>query len=87
MDNKRRFIAPSVLSLLLIISLVWGYNQYQVRKQQKIALENHYQRLFFDIKKHVENVQVNLSKALVANSKEQNILLFSQITNEAYSAH
>lgn len=86
MRDSRRFIAPTLLGLLLVVALVWGYNQYQVRKQHEIALENHYQRLFFDVKKHVENVQVNLSKALVADSKEQNIVLFSQIMNEAFSA-
>ncbi|WP_353095543.1 germination protein YpeB [Tissierella praeacuta] len=86
MKNRRSFIAPTLLSLLLIAALVWGYNQYQVRKQQEIALENTYQRLFFDVKKHVENVQVNLSKSLLASSKEHNIVLFSQIMNEAYLA-
>lgn len=86
MRDRRSFIAPTLLGLLLIVALVWGYNQYQIRQQQEIALENHYQRLFFDVKKHVENVQVNLSKALVADSKEQNIVLFSQIMNEAFSA-
>lgn len=85
--NKKHIIAPSVLSLLLILSLIWGYNQSQAKIGYEIALENHYQRLFFDVKKHVENVQVNLSKALVASSKERNIVLFSQIMNEAFSAH
>ena len=52
----------------------------------EVTLENAYQRLFFDVKKHVENVQTNLSKAMVANSNEQNVLLLSQIMNEAYFA-
>lgn len=86
MNKNRHIIAPSVLSLLLILSLVWGYNQSQAKGNYEVALENHYQRLFFDVKKHVENVQVNLSKAIVADSKEQNIILFSQIMSEAFSA-
>lgn len=85
--NRKHIIAPSILSLLLVLSLVWGYNQNQAKIKYEIALENHYQNLFFDVKKHVENVQVNLSKALVASSKEKNIVLFSQIMNEAYTAH
>ena len=84
--KKRSIIAPSILSLALVLSLVWGYNQNQVKMKYEVALENNYQRLFFDVKKHVENVQVNLSKALVADSKEKNIILFSQIMNEAYFA-
>jgi len=85
-DNRRWFIAPSILALALILSLAWGYREYKVRKDMEITLENVYQRLFFDVKKHVENVQANLSKAMVANSSEQNVLLLSQIMNEAYFA-
>lgn len=84
--NRKHIIAPSILSLVLVVSLIWGYNQNQSKMKYEIALENNYQRLFFDVKKHVENVQVNLSKALVADSKERNIILFSQIMNEAYFA-
>ena len=86
MNKNRHIIAPSVLSLLLILSLVWGFNQSEARDNYEVTLENHYQRLFFDVKDHVENVQVNLSKALVADSKEQNIILFSQIMSEAFAA-
>ncbi len=34
----------------------------------------------------MENVQVDLSKALLSESRDQNVLLFSRIMNEAYSA-
>jgi len=84
--RKNNWIAPGILTLLLMVSVVWGYNQYNIKTQHEVALENNYQRLFFDIKKHVENVQVNLSKALVASSKERNILLFSAIMSDANSA-
>lgn len=84
--KRKHIIAPSILSLALILSLIWGYNQTQAKMKYEVALENNYQRLFFDVKKHVENVQVNLSKALVADSKERNIILFSQIMNEAFFA-
>ncbi|NLN15275.1 MAG: germination protein YpeB [Tissierellia bacterium] len=85
MDNRgrRHWIAPSILSLLLLAAIIWGYNQYYVKSKYEVALENQYQRLFYDVKKHVENVQVGLSKALVASSKERNILLFSQIMSDA----
>ena len=86
MKNRRTWIAPSLLSLLLIASLVWGYNEYTTRNQYEIALENYYQRLFYDVKGHVDKVQVSLSKALLATTKERNVLLFSQIMNDAASA-
>lgn len=84
--RRNNWIAPGILVLLLMVSVGWGYNQYNIKTQHEVSLENNYQRLFFDIKKHVENVQVNLSKALVASSKERNILLFSAIMSDANSA-
>lgn len=81
--NRRNWIWPGLLSLLLIVSLVWGYNQKTMKDQLGVTLENNYQRLFHDVKKHVENVQVSLSKALLSDSKEHNILLFSRIMSEA----
>lgn len=86
MDNRRWWLTPTILGIALIVALVWGYNEYSTKNELGVALENHYQRLFFDIKKHVENVQVNLSKAMASKSRDQNILLLSQIMNEAYFA-
>lgn len=86
MENRRWWIAPTVLGIALIVALAWGYNEYTMRDELGVALENHYQRLFFDVKKHVENVQVNLSKAMLSQSRDQNVLLLSQIMNEAYFA-
>ncbi len=34
----------------------------------------------------MENVQVNLSKAMLSESRDQNVLLLSQIMNESYFA-
>lgn len=86
MRERKHWIAPSVLSLLLVASLVWGYNQYVIKNKYEVALENQYQRLLYDVKKHVENTQVGISKALVAASPERNILLFSQIMSDAQFA-
>lgn len=86
MDKRKGWIAPIILGLALIVAIVWGYNEYATKNEMAIALENQYQRLFFDIQKHVENVQVNISKALLSESRDQNVLLLSQIMNEAYFA-
>lgn len=88
MDRNKRgwWLAPSILGLVLILAVAWGYGEYKDKNKLGVTLENHYQRLFFDVKKHVENVQVNISKALVSKSRDQNVLLLSQIMNEAYFA-
>ena len=86
MGNRKGWIFPTVLSLALVLAIAWGYNQYTFKNQYGIAMTNNYQRLFSDTKKHIENVQVSLSKALVSESKDQNILLLSRIMNEAFLA-
>lgn len=82
----KRWILPGVLIIALIITGAWSYNQYIDKGRYETALQNTYQRLFYDLKGHVENVQVSLSKVLLADSKEQNVLLFSQIMQQAYLA-
>lgn len=84
--NKKHIIIPSILALLLIASVAWGYQQLEVKENYEVALDNHYQMLFHDVKQHVENVQVGMSKALVATTKDRNIVLFTQIMNDANSA-
>lgn len=84
--KKKHFILPAVLVLLLVASVAWGYEQLNVKENYEVALDNHYQRLFLDVKEHVENVQVDISKALVATTKDRNIVLFTDIMNNANSA-
>lgn len=85
MDRTRR-ITTIALAVALVVAGIWGYYQYQLKNEYKIAINNEYQRLFYDTKAHIENVQTNLSKALLSESNEQNVLLLSQIMQQAYLA-
>lgn len=80
--NKR-----TIVSVILAVALVgvgaWAAYQNQLTKDYRIALTNDYQRLFHDTKAHIANVQVALSKALLSESKEQNILLLTQVIQQA----
>ncbi|MTI48879.1 germination protein YpeB [Sporosalibacterium faouarense] len=82
----RRWILPGILVIALAITGVWGYNQYKIKKNYETTMQNSYQRMFYDLKDHVENVQVSLSKVLLADSQEQNVILLSQIMQQAYLA-
>ena len=84
--RNRSFIAPITLSVLLLGAVIWGYNQYQVKLDYETALDNHYQMLFYDVKSHVDDVEVGLSKALLANTDERKVLLLSQIVTNADAA-
>ena len=39
MEKRKHWIAPSILSLLLIAALVWGYNQFHIRNEYEVALK------------------------------------------------
>ncbi len=82
----KKIVVPSILVIALVAIGIWGGYQYKLKEEYEIVLNNSYQRLFYDLKAHVENVQVSLSKVLLAESKEQNVLLLTKIMQEAYSA-
>lgn len=84
--KNRNYIAPITLSVLLLGAVIWGYNQYETKMDYETALDNHYQMLFYDVKSHVDDVEVGLSKALLANTDERKVLLLSQIVTDADSA-
>ncbi|RKD33481.1 germination protein YpeB [Thermohalobacter berrensis] len=85
MENNR-WILPIVLAVALVFAGVWGYNEYQQKNDYKVMLNNEYQRLFYDMKDNIENVQVSLSKALLSKSREQNVVLLSQIWQQSMEA-
>lgn len=80
---NRRGITFAILAIALLAVGVWGAYQYQLKNDYKIALNNDYQRLLHDTKAHVSNVQVAMSKALLSDSRDQNVLLLSQIMQQA----
>src|SRR5690625_98360 len=84
--KNRKYIAPITLSVLLLGALIWGYNQYDTKLDYETALDNHYQMLFYDVKSHVDDVEVGLSKAMLANTDERKVLLLSQIVTDADAA-
>ncbi|EOD01681.1 germination protein YpeB [Caldisalinibacter kiritimatiensis] len=86
MKDDKRWILPTVLAVALVVVGVLGITQYEQKNDYKVMLNNQYQRMFYDMKDHVETVQTSLSKALLSDSKEQNILYLSQIWQQALYA-
>lgn len=75
-----------MLGILLVAALAFGVKEKNEKEGYKTALTNDYQRLFYDSKAHIENVEVSLSKAVLSDSKEQNVLLLSQVMQQSNSA-
>lgn len=79
---KNKLIIP-ILFLALICTGGWGYSQYQAKRQWEISAENQYQRAFEELTGHVNNLETQLTKSLVAASVPQIIQLMTDSWREA----
>lgn len=78
--NKIHAVVYSVLGLLLIISAVMWYRYYQREKELRTALNNSYDRAFFELTDYVTDIDALLSKAQLAASPAQ----LASISNEIF---
>jgi germination protein YpeB len=78
------------VTLLLLVALlatgIWGYDQYRQKTDYHIYLQNQYHRMFYELIDHVETIEADLAKSMVADSPRQNLLLFSDVWRQAFSA-
>lgn len=82
----RRYAVPIILALALIVTGAWGYNQYSYARSTYTQLDNQHQRMFYDLIAHVENVELNLAKAMITSTPNQSLVIFSNTWNHAYMA-
>lgn len=80
-----------VMTILLIGSLIWGYQQYQLRNAITIKAENQYQRSFHDLSYHLDRIHSELGNTLAVSSTSDGMhkkglmnvwMLASQAQNE-----
>lgn len=78
------------VTLLLLVALlatgIWGYDQYRQKTDYNIYLQNQYHRMFYELIDHVETIEADLAKTMVADSPRQNTILFSDVWRQAFSA-
>lgn len=75
----RRNWLIGILGLALVLTGVWGFNQYRINTQNQILLDNQRQRAFYNLVGNVENLSVLTSKSIVSGSPRQNIRMLSDI--------
>jgi spore germination protein len=75
-----------VVSAMLILSIFFGYNTWNERKQYQIFLQNTYQRDFREMVTNVENIKVLMDKTEVTNSTVQSNALMTQIWGQSQAA-
>lgn len=83
MSNMRNRVAIPLLTVAFLAAAVWGFSQYQTKRQWEISAENQYQRAFEEMATNANNMEADLSKALVAGSFQQTINLLTNTWREA----
>ncbi|MBP7330784.1 MAG: Sporulation protein YpeB [Firmicutes bacterium ADurb.Bin373] len=80
----RRWIIPVVIGLLALAAAgSWGYNQRLANRNLENFLNNKYQRAFFDMTAQVQNIEVLLSKSMVAADPRLDSTLLMDIRQQA----
>lgn len=80
----RRWIIPVVIGLLALAAVgSWGYNQRLANRNLENFLNNKYQRAFFDMTGQVQNIEVLLSKSMVAADPRLDTSLLMDIRQQA----
>jgi len=80
----RRWIIPVVIGLLALAAAgSWGYNQRLANRNLENFLNNKYQRAFFDMSAQVQNLEVLLSKSMVAPDPRLDKSLLMDVRQQA----
>ncbi|MHB1125975.1 MAG: germination protein YpeB [Bacillota bacterium] len=70
----------------LLLTAAWGYGQYKARTALAIDTENNYQRSFYEMANHTENLEVALAKSLASRSPKDHAWTGTDIWQQAYAA-
>ena len=71
-SNRRKTIALIVVASIFFAALIGWIVTLQIEnKRQRTRLENMYERTFYELTDATNNLELNLSKLLVAYSREQ----------------
>lgn len=81
-----RWIITGILLVALIITGIWGYNQYLENQQYKIRTDNLYQKSFYELVGYVGNIETRLSKVMVSGDRGQSLEILSDIWRQSDAA-
>lgn len=79
-------LALSVLTVALIGTGIWGYNENRDKNHYYLLLNNQFQRMFYDMTGSVESIATDLSKLMVSGQTRENVILYSNIWQNALNA-
>jgi len=82
----RKYTLPIALSLAMVAVLGWGIYQYNEKNDYHTYLDIQFQRQFYELIGHVENAQVNLSKAMASGSNKDIVKFLNDTVQHSYMA-
>jgi len=74
------------LTAALLISLGWGFNEYRLAGDYRLASENNNRRALTDFASHLDQLETDMAKGGVASNPTQKILYLSQISSKSDAA-
>lgn len=83
--DRKKLIFPLVALLLFGIG-AWGMTQYLAKNRLLLQSENQYDRAFNSLLWHIDNAQVEITKALASNSPDHLMKLTANIWRETFQA-
>ncbi|WP_027717977.1 germination protein YpeB [Desulfovirgula thermocuniculi] len=85
--DRKRWLLPLALGVILVGALCfWGYQQSLARQRLTTVLNNKYYRSFYDLLENVQNLEVLLSKSLVAGGQGTKSRLLMDLWQRANAA-
>ncbi|MDD2400975.1 MAG: germination protein YpeB [Clostridia bacterium] len=86
MKKWKQWIVPGILVIGLISTGVWGYQESKIRQNLQNRAESQYQKSFYELTWHLDNISGQLAQTLINSSKEQSILSIATIWRQVFAA-
>ncbi|SPF56396.1 conserved exported hypothetical protein [Candidatus Desulfosporosinus infrequens] len=75
-----------ILAAAFLISLGWGFNEYRLAGNYRLAAENNNHRALTDFASHLDQMETDMVKGDVASNPTQKILYLSQVSSKSEAA-
>ena len=79
-------LVPVILLGGIIGTAVWGYQEMGTRQKLQNRAESQYQKAFYELTAHLDNITGQLAQILVTSSREQATLTLATIWRQVFAA-
>lgn len=83
---KKNKIFILIIAVLVIVSLILGYNLYEKQKAYTISTQNSYNMAFYELVDYVQNVKTYLAKSLITTDDKHGAETLTHLWREANMA-